>query len=539
MFVFLIALVQAIFFSIAFAQYIDSFELYNAKTNKPIRNLTDLDIVTENVPLAIVARAVGAKSVTFRSPMFRRDLRPPYSLSEKLPGGKFKPVPLPPGEHVISASVDDERYENSILVRVQPDFPSFGPLPDQVVPKPLPKGDLPIPDADPSCKRKGPPRVFIEEIENQHVELYPNDRDMYYRSAWCEEHRVRIRFIEWERSRDGKVTTIVLTQKQEKYHFSTSVRKKLRCKMFYFFFEACVMKREADGKKKPFCSTSRLRFLPALVAPEPGLRWRPPFFVKLAPGDSAVLKTVTNRPSDYNNINGAVNDNGVFDDEKLVTNVIRGVFDSRKGKTSYTPWTRNKSVSTRIPLRKGGVTLRDNGSLVYVSYTTASCRTSTASWKGLWDTKVIVSKKHGSLVKQDTTFPVFELPEFPPTRINEPAEITVEAENPGGGMREGGKPVQLHYQWYLETQSTDFFKDLPEAIRGATQKTLKIDKAKCDINSCFVTGCSGFQRYYVDVCNTFGCRRSKMIIPKILPPAFVPEGKKWDPESCRLVRKKR
>lgn len=102
-----------------------------------------MDIITETIPLAIIARVRDiVRSVTFESPIVRRDLRPPYSLSDEVSRGNFKRILLSPGEHVISASVNDEPFAYSILVRVQPEFPN--PLPGQVVPKPHPKGDLRI-----------------------------------------------------------------------------------------------------------------------------------------------------------------------------------------------------------------------------------------------------------------------------------------------------------------------------------------------------------------------------------------------------------
>lgn len=233
---------------------------------------------------------------------------------------------------------------------------------------------------------------------------------------------MRYRIIEWNTDRKGKVTTNVLSEEEETYRGGTSITSTFRCKSCYFFVEVCVMK----AYKTALCSTSRLKWFPSAVVPEPGVKWRPLVFLDLSPSDSAVLKTVT-VPQTEENITS------LFED-KPMTFFIRGVFEPNKGKKRCTPWTRNWPVSARIPPRKGSVTTKDNGSLVYVAYTTKSCRSSTNNWNGNWDTKVLVSKKHASLVKQD--FPTFEQREYPPTRFNEPAEK--DWGRNAGGQKVGG-----------------------------------------------------------------------------------------------------
>lgn len=531
MFSLLLLCFQAIVISVSSGSRVEGYDLYNAKTGNLIRPLTAYDVITESEPLAIIARAPGAKSVTFISPSFRLDSKPPFSLSEENPGATFKPIHFKSGINEINALSDRDASDQNLRIGVQflPSFPKLGPLPSSAVPKPLPQGDLSIPRIKPSCKRDGPPTVSVEEIEEGGTVFTPNEIEVRFSTQWCDEDPVRHRVIRWSRSRKGKVRTGVLLQRIETDHGSLShITLNSKCKSLFFFVEACVLKPGPEGE---LCSTSQIKWLRPLVSPEAGLKWRPPFELKLAPGDSAKLTTVSTETNADN-----INDARVWHGRPEF--LIRGVFESKNGKQAFTPWTRNKSVTTKVPLREGGVTMKDNQSLFYGSYSTTSCRSSTGSWKGLFETKILVSKKHKSLERQDTKLPEFLQPKYPPTPLNESVEITVEASNSGGGLRAGGKPVELQYQWYLLTASVDIFKEDYVPVPGGTTKTLKIARAECETVFCGNLGCSGLIMYFVDVCNTFGCRRSEAIRPDILPPLVIPAGRKWNANLCKLVRKK-
>lgn len=81
-------LIQATFISLSLGQLIEGYDSYNADTDKLIRPLTDIAIITETEPIAIVASLSSKpKSVTFTSPTFRHDSLPPYSLTEDKPRG--------------------------------------------------------------------------------------------------------------------------------------------------------------------------------------------------------------------------------------------------------------------------------------------------------------------------------------------------------------------------------------------------------------------------------------------------------------------
>lgn len=398
------------------------------------------------------------------------------------------------------------------------------------MPRPLPGNEVDIPAKSKSCSRKAPPGVTLVSVKDG---FDSGDMDVEVQTRWCRSPRdlLRIRLIKWERDVNGKVRTSVLSEQVEQYRdYPTLFQQKCLCKDEYFFAEACVSSSsENTGGDQLLCSASSLKFLLKAIFPEPPLQWRPPMFLKLAPGDSAAMTTVISPTRSSGNINSVYL-------EKRIKQVLRGIQESPEGRIRSAPWTLARSVEAKVPLREGGISETDNGTLLYLNYTTALFRTSQDTWRHIYNTTVLVSRDFGSLIKQDTSVPVFSTPVYPRTMFMEPVEITVEAKNPRGGMREGGVPTELHYQWYWLQTTVIGGRNEPLPIPGATGKTLRINKAECNLyENCGNVYCSDLRVYYVDVCNTFGCRRSEQILPNILPPAVIPDGKEWNSDFCSFV----
>ena len=525
--------------SFAAALDISGFQLIDISTNKQIRELRGYDVITTRDPVTVVATIPESsgpvKYVTFSSPVFRREFFAPYSIAGDDRRGTFFPATFPEGKFVISAYIGDEVGRQSFRrVQFQPNFPRRGPHPSELEPEPLKRGTLVAPMARKSCRRtKGPSSlqffVFDSSYTFDVIELSVTTK-------WCAEDdsNIRIRIISFSIDTNATISTKVLFQKilknpRNPSYFTTTNRG---CGDRFVYAEACVSRR-AHGGPELLCRTSRFQWIPKKTVPEPRLKWRPPIQILLAPGDAIAVETTTFVPEDpYGATVGFSNGR---DDDNDIDAVLRGITEKVDG-TLSTTLPSNKSVVVNVPNGRGGVSLEDNGALLYVRYSEASCPKTEASWKSRYNTTIFVSKDHKSLVKQDKSLPTFETPVYPETVFMQPAMVTVEAENPGGGLREGGVPTELHYQWYLRTK--DFLplsRSYAEPIPGATGATLNIPEAQCSTGGCGGSGCFALLEYYVDVCNTFGCRRSEVIEqPRILPPSSIPDGMVWNYFSCQF-----
>ena len=524
--------------SFAAALDISGFQLIDISTNKQIRELDDYDVITTRDPVTVVATIPESsgpvKYVTFSSPVFRREFFAPYSIAGDDRRGTFFPATFPEGNFVISAYVGDEVERPSFRrVQFQPNFPRRGPHPSELEPEPLKRGTLVAPMARKSCRRtKGPSSLQFFVSESGYTF---DDLDLAVKTKWCaeDESDIRIRIISFSIDANATISTKVLFQEilknpRNPSYFTTYGR----CEDLFVYAEACVSRR-AHGGPELLCRTSRFRWIPKKTVPEPRLKWRPPIQILLAPGDAIAVETTTFVPEDPYGLTDGFS-NGRLDDLDIDA-VLHGITEKVDG-TLSTTLPSKKSVVVNVPNGRGGVSLEDNGALLYVRYSEASCPRSEDSWKSRYNTTILVSKDHKSLVKQDKSLPTFETPVYPETVFMQPAMITVEAENPGGGLREGGVPTELHYQWYLRTKELlALSRSYAEPIPGATGATLNIPEAQCSIGgNCGRSGCFDLREYFVDVCNTFGCRRSELIEPRILPPLNIPDGMVWDEASCLI-----
>lgn len=530
--------------SFAAAQDISAFQLIDISTNKQIQELDfDYGVLTTRDPVTVVAKipesSEPVKYVTFLSPVFRREFFAPYSLAGDNRRGTFFPATFPEGEFVISAYVGDDVesasfFSNRRRIQFQPKFPKRGPHPSELEPEPLKGETLVAPMARKSCRRTNGPsslQFFVSESS-----YYFDEIAVEVTTKWCAEDGsdIRVRIINFSVDTNATISTKVLFQeilKKNSGGFSFFAYNR-ECENRFVYAEACVSRR-AHGEPELLCRTSTFRWTPKKTVPEPRLKWRPPIEILLAPGDSIAVETTTFVPKDPFGATAGFS-NGQDDDNDKDT-VLRGITEKVDG-TLSTTLPSNKSVVVNVPNGSGGVSLEDNGALLYVLYSEASCPKTEASWKSRYNTTILVSKDYKSLVKQDISLPTFETPVYPETVFMQPAMVTVEAENPGGGLREGGVPTELHYQWYLRTE--DFLplsRSYAEPIPGATGATLNIPEAQCETGGCGRSGCTDLREYYVDVCNTFGCRRSEPITPRILPPLNIPDGMVWNEGSCQFV----
>lgn len=205
----------------------------------------------------------------------------------------------------------------------------------------------------------------------------------------------------------------------------------------------------------------------------------------------------------------------------------------------------------RNALLAAGAAAADDGAVVGVEVSRAACPPGGASTVVVGaaaggGTVLSVSAATPSLVVQDTRAPTIVSAVYPPTAIGEPVNVTVTATNGGGGRRRAGGggsgtvPTALTYQWLK--QGTAFSEAAgstpPAVLAGETAAVLPLAAATCLnlLNSCGRFGCFGLEQYQVDVCNTFGCTRSRIIQPAILRPADEQQALELEQSSrCTFV----
>ena len=453
----------------------------------------------------------------------------------------YHPANLAQGDQIISAYPDDDINEENFYlmempVRVDSDLPETGPLASEVTPIPLPGKELAVPTIHVACNRTSPPGV---SFYSSYASAYNFDEMNYdLNIEWCkgDADKARIRLIEWKKDETGIVKTTVLSQTVAEYlQYQTTMLEARGCADRYIYAEACVSK-PSKGMANLLCGTSRFKLVPKRIVPEPRLKWRPPIKVMLAPGDAFEWKVQTWLPPDRpDDIPPFSND---LDDTTKMKYGLQGVVEKHDGNIT----TSSKIVSTSVvmSLNEGatGVSLKENGTIIYANYSSATCMTSEGTWRDRYKTTILVSSKYKSLVRQDVSLPTIETPVYHETVFQAPARITVNASNPGLGLRSDGASTGLHYQWYLrKTAYHPSQRSYSEMIPGATEATLRIEKANCNPSGdCGRWGCSDLYKYYVDVCNTYGCRRSEAVEPRVLPPVKIPAGKEWVDALCSLQK---
>lgn len=150
----------------------------------------------------------------------------------------------------------------------------------------------------------------------------------------------------------------------------------------------------------------------------------------------------------------------------------------------------------------------ENGTTVFFDYGYASCPDFRASGANHYSTTIIVDKSVKRLIKQDVRLPTFPEPTLKPTALGDPFNVTVYAKNEGGGLREGGAPTELTYQWYVLEDIAYGAEIYPKRLVGETEPVLHIPYLYFRYYQWGHSTQGFLQILFVDVCNTFGCKRS-------------------------------
>lgn len=506
------------------APSITRFQLVDARTGAVVRALTNGDTISVSHPFTITAIPAipGARRVTFTSPFPYVSRGSPFALSDSA----TTPLGLIPNEYELTAYANSGKA-NALTVRVTvkpPGFPSRGPMPSSSslgVPAPPPvKG---------SCV--GKPAPSFEELSISAPHEYRNgwaySGKINYCTAGRQAVRMRLMFVTYKPEGGGRPDEII-TQEQDNFEtLNYQLWKGFpydRCGDSLIYLEACAL--NADGS--PLCGTSEMFFVPKPQVKEPLPAFRPPIVLELAPGDKA--KVVFRITDETKNREGLLNDEDITGPFNIAS-----VIKARDGFILKSNLLKlGKSTVAKLPADgKGrGVTWRDNSAKVFLKFGRPGCKNDFDTFEERYATKLIVKKTVVSLIRQDKKLPKFDQPEYPATLEGEPVTITVRnALNVGGGKRSDGSTPALHYQWYLSTTMYTPYREYAEPIVGETGPTLTLAKAECQDVSGGRWGVFGLRYYYVDVCNTFGCRRSQKVTPNIRSPPLAP-GETWSEVGC-------
>lgn len=306
------------------------------------------------------------------------------------------------------------------------------------------------------------------------------------------------------------------------------------CTPHVVYGEACVR----DSRGAPVCVRSGEYVVEPL--PPPTFRMAspiPPRTLRLAPGDTPTLTT------------GIVANTDVNDGNKDFFPALRGVpvirrpdNTTRRGRAVVARGGPLVVVNTLLT-DDGGASAADDKAVAYVEVSRADCtpetaavartdafvnpakaptRTQVRAGRYLEDATVLsVSAAIRPLVTQDARLPTIVSLVYPPTAEGAPVMVSVNATNAGGGRRRiaggGTQPTLLTYQWRLQTPSV-------KVLWGERGPTLRL-KATCGKDR----GCDKTKCYFdmehpeVEVCNSFGCVRRR-VVPLILAPPGVPPG---------------
>lgn len=387
-----------------------------------------------------------------------------------------------------------------------------GPDPTDVPPSSYETPDLRLvfaPVQPPSCKRTGAPT--LTDVFDYTSEFSSTDIAIQASVDWCSsfESSVRFRVLEYSGTPNNPVTHVLNAYTNNfASTFFASVPE--RCEPYKVYVEACV--RHAKNARAA-CSTSQLITINAVAVPEPRLAFRPPIELRLAPGDSANIVTKLVNATERGPLGNGGQDigNRAFAIGTKITSQYGRVLKDTGLKQQTTSTVSISERDSSYPTRRFY-----NGASAYLVYANPTCVSNTASFKNRYSTRITVRKSVKSLVKQDTSLPTFSQPVFPPIKSGQSATIKVIGRNTGGGIRMGGMPTELHYQWYIRTVDYSAFRTYAEPIEGATSATLKLNSVVCESPNYSRYQVSGLKQYYVDVCNTYGCRRSEQIVPRYI-----------------------
>lgn len=313
------------------------------------------------------------------------------------------------------------------------------------------------------------------------------------------------------------------------------------CEPRSIYGEACVIESTTRTR---MCARTDVRIVDAL--PPPALRLNdplPPPTLALAPADAVTLRA---------NVTAGLDEDNRVPVGPPAVRLVAFVRRRDNGTRRSAPVVVAAGPAViRNTLLAAGVAAADDGAVVGVEVSRAACPPGGASTVVVGGapgggTVLSVSAATPSLVVQDTRVPTIVSVVYPPTAVGEPVNLTVTATNEGGGRRRvggdggGTVPTALTYQWLK--QGTAFSEAAgstpPAVLAGETAAVLPLAAAACLnlLNSCGRFGCFGLEQYQVDVCNTFGCTRSRIIQPAILRPADEQQALELEQSSrCTFV----
>lgn len=524
-------LLTAIFASNVFAKSVSHFNLVDASKGAIVTKLSDGDTIYVDHPFTIEAVLsdpvpLGEDiSVAFRSPWSYTARSAPYYL----PGWEsstFRSESLL-AQSLTLIAYPDENWKGraNITVDIRPTGVKFKQLRGPISSG---RANKDVPLIAPNCQSQAPPKVEFASFELPYCDLGCFGYGAIVRVKYCAAGSYSLRLMQiqhdsWYPQPSDQVVEI-LNHTIDAGTTSTGLFPPLnRCGRATMYAEACV--RTSGGDLK--CSTSRLFNVPAEEIDGPLPAWRPPFELQLHPGDrAAVVLAFSNDTS--NGRDGFSNGHSDRMGFKLFA-VTRLKYGRRVFKNGPSLSAR---VKAHIPPAswKKGVFRSFNDAKVELEFTRPGCD-ARYSLEGRYATQVKVSKRVSPLALQDTQLPRFKTPVYPPTVFGQSATMRVVAENVGGGERKNGEKTKLSYQWYVRTQDGLYGTSYAEKIVGATGSSITFADARCNVFCPSRYGVIGLHIYYVDVCNTFGCKRSKAIFPNILPPTLKP-GEEWDELHC-------
>lgn len=391
-------------------------------------------------------------------------------------------------------------------------FAFRGPHPNDVAPSSFTSEELTkvsAPLLKKSCVHFRPPQMNVTDLLPNFYD-FQGLRTISVAFRWCKRQEIDLRFrlLGFRGTRKKPRTRVLAAVVRTNYDNSVSFDFKPRCKPFLVYVEACAKRTKTA---RPICIMSQVRKVEPIIVPEPRLAFRPPYFLRLAPGDSARLKTRIVNSTDHSDGLG----NGGFDVSKrrfLISTVLKSSNGSLISGTHLKERPNGRSLLSIKPedsFGKKGKML--NRSKAFLKFALPSCPSNTASFAFRYGTNIQVSSKTKSLIKQDTKIPKIKQPVFPVIKSGDNVTLSVNATNVGGGLRAGGVSTELHYQWLIRTTDFTLWRSYARPIKGANKAFLRLKNLVCTNPGYSQFGTFGLKQYYVDVCNTFGCRRSKAI----------------------------
>lgn len=342
------------------------------------------------------------------------------------------------------------------------------------------------------CKMKTPPNISTFSFDTDYFDSSLYNIKLYVN--YCERALLRYRIISYsERKVSGKIISnakVLASEKRTKNIYYNDYFPEPICGDEYIYGEVCVRIR---GQPRPLCSMSSLKLMRKYFYQEPVLKPRPPPFIYLSPGDKFHIAVKKHQWSRKYYINSLI--------------------ESKDGKTLKKSGIKLGEASSYISrndtlLKEKGTYLFHNAVLKF-QYRLKECPEQTKLRSRAY-TKIFVTRKARSLVRQDSRAPVFlEQPFFPLSKPCTEVIIRVKAENVGGGFREGGEDyTPIYYRFYLTTGRSAFQYDagLTSLIQEGHKPWLKIKEAQCSGGDYDYYGSEyGLQIYQVEICNTFGC----------------------------------